>query len=266
MQHRLLTKGVALAAGLLLAAAAVTPAAAGPLSPNRDRYAALGDSYAAGLGVSASEAYPALLAGRVNKVTALAESGATTVQVLAEQVPMVPSTARQITLTVGGNDVGFGDIAIACASGPAACAAALQQERPLAAQLPTNLTMLIQSLKQRAPMATVYVTGYPVLFEVGMSGCATLPPELWGYAAAFDQATRDLNDAVGYIAAANGATFVDVEDGFGGQGLCNPSSTLLYPPMPEPSSPTGFSPVPLHPTAAGQAVYAAAIEAAGFDD
>ncbi|AQX15410.1 hypothetical protein BCR15_03830 [Tessaracoccus lapidicaptus] len=265
MQHRLLTKGVALAAGLLLAAAAITPAAAGPLSPNRDRYAALGDSYAAGVGVSSSEAYPALLAGKVNKVTTVAESGATTVQVLAEQVPMVPSTAQQITLTVGGNDVGFIAVAQACASDPAACEGAIAAAASGLPAMGQSLATLIGALKIKAPQATIYVTGYPHVFQPmslpgDMYSCPALqmpgmpeidPADL----AAADIAVTGLNSVIHGAAMATGAVYVDVDMP---AGICTAPDMYI--------AATWDGGVPLHPTAAGQVVYAAAIEAAGFDD
>lgn len=66
---RFRTAVVAAAASLALVGAAAQPAEAGPNTPNRGRYAAIGDSYAAGFG--ASVAYPVLLAGKANKVTFL---------------------------------------------------------------------------------------------------------------------------------------------------------------------------------------------------
>lgn len=256
MQHRLLAKGVALAAGLLLAAAAITPAAAGPLSPNRDRYAALGDSYAAGLGVSASEAYPALLAGKVNKVTTVAESGATTVQVLADQVPMVPSTAQQITLTVGGNDVGFIAVAQACASDPAACEGAIAAAASGLPAMGQSLATLIGALKIKAPQATIYVTGYPHVFQPSMtSGCPSLPTIPAGALFAADAAVDSMNGVIQQAAVMTGAVYVDVDMP---ARMCTAPNGYI--------AATWDGGVPLHPTAAGQAVYAAAIGAAGFDD
>ena len=92
----------------------------------------------------------------------------------------------------------------------------------------------------------------PARLNLGVGGMPRPLGRMWGAAAngKYDEGNKD---------------FVDVEDDFAGQGLCNPLSTLLNPPMPDLSFPTGFSPASLHPTAAGQAAYAAAIMAAGFD-
>ncbi|HSO70814.1 MAG TPA: SGNH/GDSL hydrolase family protein [Arachnia sp.] len=272
MQHRLLTKGLALAAGLLLAATTITPATAGQLTPNRARYAALGDSYAAGVGVAPSEAYPVLLAGKANKVTFLAESGATTVAVLTEQVPLVPTTARQITLTVGGNDIGFGVVALACAGDPesVACVAALANAQQALLDLPGDLAELMTAVRTRAPHAQIYVTGYPLLFQpLDQAGFCMpiqqLNPLITPTTLMQADALVDGLNAVieGVVATVNfqdeRVEFVDVIDEFP-TGLCG--GNLIYPPMP--ISPTEFAPSSLHPTTLGQQAYAAAIAGAGF--
>ena len=65
------------------------------------------------------------LAGQWNRVAFLASSGATIDEVLMKQVPKVPESANQITLTVGGNDVGFMTVAQACAEAPSRCQGAI---------------------------------------------------------------------------------------------------------------------------------------------
>lgn len=285
MQHRLLTKGLALAAGLLLAASIITPATAGPETPNRGRYAALGDSYAAGLGnetllpgggVSGrtAEAYPVLLAGAANKVTFLASSGATTQIVLADQVPLIPRGARQITLTVGGNDIGFGVVALACAGDPAsvACVTALANAQQALLELPDDLGELMTAVRTRAPHAQIYVTGYPLLFQplAQAEFCAPIqqlnplitPPTLLQA----DALVVGLNAVIeGVVVTASfqdaRVEFVDVTDEFP-TGLCG--GNLIYPPLPDPAATPPFASSSLHPTALGQQAYADAIADANF--
>lgn len=270
--------------GLLATFAAValtaTPAFAGPDAPNRGRFAALGDSYAAGVGNATliknsgmsgrtAEAYPVLLAGATNKVTFLAASGATTSDVMA-QVAMVPSTATQVTVTVGGNDVGFVNIATACAAGGSdACSAAISQAGTAMGTLPGDVATVVGAIKAKAPGATVYVTGYPHLFQptLDVSTWSLVCEGLPGYSveamAAFDYATGNatpvpdsVNDAIAAGATYAGATYVDVTDEFAGHGLCQgPTESFIFGP--------GAS-APLHPTAAGQQAYADAVLAAGF--
>lgn len=245
---RFRTVAVAAAAALALAGVAAQPAEASPDTPNRGRYAALGDSYAAGLG--SSVAYPVLLAGKANKVNFLAVSGATTQDVAATQVDRITPGVRQVTLTVGGNDVDFGPVVEACAP-PAldspACAAALQAAAEKLPVMATNLAALIQQVQERAPRAEIYVTGYPILFQAAGTGC---PEALL----AFDAANAQLNAIIQGVAVANGATFVDVTGEFAGHGICSADSWILG----------RDSAAPLHPTTEGQQAYADAIEATSF--
>lgn len=272
------------AAALTLAVAGVTTAsAAQPVLVNRGLYAALGDSFAAGVGnptlpgagasLRSADAYPVLLAGKATKVTFLAASGATTATVLA-QVTDVPGGARQITVTVGGNDFGFVSLAMGCAGGllTPSCAAAQAAARAGQQALPVNLTAVIAALRAQAPAAHIYVTGYPLLFQPQMttSGLSCpLPYDVTALAAA-DQITATLNGVIagvvsGVDATGSVVTYVDVTggDAFGGHGLCDGADSYLFPPTFDPGT---LMPMPssLHPTPAGQMAYAEAIAHAGF--
>ena len=274
MQHRLLTKGLALAAGLLLAATAITPATAVPNPhPMTLRYTALGDSYAAGLGAGlplyqdasgrSSEAYPVQLVGKAYKVNFLAYSGYEIADVMA-QVTSVPTTTRRITLTVGGNDVGFMTVAQTCAETPSLCQDAILAAAEELGDMGADLGLLIMALKTQAPKATIFVTWYPQIFQPSLTlGCPALPllPVEALYAA--DSAIESLNpaiqpglnDVIQGVAMGAGAVYVDVNVP---QGICTAPDVYIF-------ATTLNGGVPLHPTAAGQAAYAAAIMAAGFD-
>lgn len=265
MKHRLLTGLLAGAAALALTATTALPAVAGPLTPNRARYAALGDSFAAGVGSSTAEAYPALLAGRLNKVTFAAASGATTADVLA-QARQVKPNAQQVTLTVGGNDIGFADVALTCALTPPQCGGAIAQASAKVPAMTQGLVAAITAVRAKAPGATVYVTGYPMLFQptIGTTGltCAALPGQNPVALAAADEAVASVNVAIVHVATATGATYVDVMGEFDGHGLCAGPGSYLNPPIP--TGPGSFDPASLHPNAAGQAAYARALDEAGF--
>ncbi|MEO7587820.1 MAG: SGNH/GDSL hydrolase family protein [Arachnia sp.] len=260
------------AAALALLSTAVVPADAGPLTPNGARFAAVGDSYAAGLGNTplkhaglsyrSAAAYPVLLAGAANKVNFLAESGATITTVLANQVRRVLPATQQITVTVGGNDVGFADVAMACAGTGVGCAAAVGRASEALNILPQNLGSLITHLRTRAPQATIYVTGYPMLFQPTAGTCPGLPGYSPATMALFDGATLQLNGIIQATATQLGAVYVDVVPEFEQHGLCDGADSFIFPPsflapgVPDPSS--------LHPTANGQAAYARVVEASTF--
>lgn len=104
---------------------AATPAQAiTPQAVIANRYAALGDSFAAGYGLpsksdTASQqcarsnlAYPELLNGfpKLKNLDFVACSGATTKDVWDNQLAALGASTRTVTLTVGGNDAGFSQL------------------------------------------------------------------------------------------------------------------------------------------------------------
>lgn len=283
--HRMARGVAAVAAAAALATTAIAPAAADNDAPNRGRYTALGDSFAAGAGLTplrragdslrSSDAYPVLLADGANRVTFLAERGATVDDVLA-QVATMPESARQVTVTVGGNDVGFVDVLMSCAGGlqTVSCQAALQRAFVASRELPEELGLLLAAIRERAPQATVYVTGYPQLFQLSPTGaCATLDRAGFPYDPAavqtIDNAALGLNQIIeGTVTATalatldRGLVFVDVTDEFAGRGACSPDGHIAPPAL----MPGTMVPLPssLHPTAEGQEAYAEAIVDEGF--
>ena len=92
-----------------------------------DRYVALGDSYSAGNGAFSTNldwgcgrntyAYPYLVASeRPNtSLTFVACQGAVTEDVINNQVPQLGADTDYVSITVGGNDVGFANLIINCA-------------------------------------------------------------------------------------------------------------------------------------------------------
>jgi len=278
---------------LVLTGAAAFPAQAAepqPISPRT--YSALGDSFAAGFGAGkpinaqgqSAQAYPVVLAGGDNLnflASAWARTGSavTTATVAADQIPFVPHTTKQVTLTVGGNDLGFVPKATACFMDPTVCAFNAA-DRVKLRTLTKSLSSNIAAIHAAAPAATIYVTGYPLLFQAAQS------PHDRGLCVAGDTATGPLviseaqadamdADAVALNSAIKSAitrrthdyaNYVDVTAAFTGHGLCGTPSSQL----PNPHSYINQVPavnviaVPLHPTAAGQRAYAASIRAKGF--
>src|SRR6187551_2110890 len=92
-------------------------------APVASEYVALGDSYAAGVGSGGSgecgrsaSAHPSLWndAHSPAEFRFAACSGATTQDVLESQVASLSSVTTLVTLTVGGNDIGFTDVMTTC--------------------------------------------------------------------------------------------------------------------------------------------------------
>jgi len=284
---------------LVLTGAAAFPAQAAepqPISPRT--YSALGDSFAAGFGAGkpinaqgqSAQAYPVVLAGGDNLnflASAWARTGSavTTATVAADQIPFVPHTTKQVTLTVGGNDLGFVPKATACFMDPTVCAFNAA-DRVKLRTLTKSLSSNIAAIHAAAPAATIYVTGYPLLFQAAQS------PHDRGLCVAGDTATGPLviseaqadamdADAVALNSAIKSAitrrthdyaNYVDVTAAFTGHGLCGtPSSTSQLPnphtyinPVHVTGTSVDVTTGPLHPTAAGQRAYASSIRAKGF--
>lgn len=234
LRHRFLA---ALAAVPLLATAAA-PALAAPAAPYRAplRYAALGDSYAAGTGAGAydgtsgdcrrsTRSYPALWAADhgVTDVLVAACSGAGTAVVLNDQLPRVAPDTDMVTLTVGGNDLGFGEAVVSCLqplTTEARCDQALDEsERRLHEELPQRLARLYDGVRAAAPAARVVVTGYPRLLRTGTTCLIGTDARRQR----FNALTDELDELVRREADAHGFAFADVRGAFDGHGVCAPA-------------------------------------------
>ncbi|MFI9274177.1 SGNH/GDSL hydrolase family protein [Kitasatospora sp. NPDC052896] len=225
----------ALAAVPLLFLGATTPANAAPTPAPSPGYAALGDSYAAGVAARSydpasgdchrsSLAYPTLWAAAHSPSAFLdtACESATTDEVRTDQLPTVPSDTALVSVTVGGNDLDFSDAVIACLQPLTTdhhCTSALDHSaRLLADDLPAHLDGLLTAIGQRAPGARVVLTGYPHLLE-SVANC-------WAGTTSrrdrFNALTDQLDDLVQRQATAHHARFADPRGDFAGHGLCAP--------------------------------------------
>ncbi len=225
-------------------------------------YAAVGDSFAAGVGAGSyldtscyrsSRSYPKLLDADTDKLLSafLACSGANTSAVVG-QVAGVPAGAALVTVTVGGNDVGFADVMQNCFVLPnSTCASKIAAASAIATSdaFAANIAGVITAIKVKAPAARVVVAGYPLLFAL-TNGVNTK----YSWADEVNAQTVVLNDRIQAIALANGAAFIDVEDDFAGHGIG--SSAPWINDWSWFNTTNGF-----HPNASGYIAYAAAIRA-----
>jgi lysophospholipase L1-like esterase len=222
--------------------AGVPAAAAEPVD-----YVALGDSYAAGVGAGTGEcgrteaSYPALYARNVRSFAFVACSGATTAGVLKDQVRTVSRDTDLVTITVGGNDTGFGPVLARCttATSDAGCDQAVRAGESVARYvLPTSLSSVVLAVRAQAPKARVVVLGYPHLFGPG-DAC----PLNAVRRARIDAGADVLNDKIALIVRRWGAEFVDVRPAFAAHGLCSADPWIVGP----------GAPGAYHPTATGYA-------------
>ncbi|WP_247042257.1 SGNH/GDSL hydrolase family protein [Arthrobacter rhizosphaerae] len=250
-------------AGLATAPAQAAMPPAPPLA-----YVALGDSYAAGQGAEpyldsclrSASSYPAL--ADVSKWVKLVEnaacSGATADDVVATQLKRLSPATDVVTLTVGGHNLDVNGLVLACSTSELACATALAQREALLAQaildpasspLVADLTATINAIQAAAPNATIYVTGYPLLFDEGFQDPAL--------AFVVNSLTVTLNTVIKNVAEANGATYVDVTVAFADNGIGSTDPWFSFDPL------NPFDPENLHPTAEGYAAYYTALANAG---
>jgi lysophospholipase L1-like esterase len=195
---------------------------------------ALGDSYASGVGsfvyyddgtdcYRSPFAYSSLIAGATRlQLTLAACSGATTADVLREQVELVTSSTDYVTITAGGNDVGFRDVVSTCAlpGWLGSCTATVNAGlNVLRTVLPAQLDAVNAAVAARAPAATVAVTGYPRLFN-GVD-CNPLTFFTRDEMDRINAGTDELNLLIKRRAEAAGFTFVAAAPAFRGHATCD---------------------------------------------
>ncbi|WP_406263493.1 SGNH/GDSL hydrolase family protein [Actinacidiphila glaucinigra] len=249
-----LSRFVSAASALLLTAALAllgsgSAHAAGPV------YAALGDSYSAGVGAGSydsssgscyrsSRAFPRLWANAHSPsgFSFTACSGATTTDVLNNQLGPLNSSTTLVSISIGGNDAGFADVMTTCVlNSDSTCLSRINQARDFANnQLPARLDSVYNAISTRSPSARVVVLGYPRFYKLGTT-CIGLS----------ETKRRAINDAADLLdtvtakrAADHGFAFADVRGTFTGHELCSGSAWLHSLTLPIYES--------YHPTASGQ--------------
>ncbi|HEY1085723.1 MAG TPA: SGNH/GDSL hydrolase family protein [Candidatus Saccharimonadales bacterium] len=213
-----------------------------PTTEPKARYVALGDSFSSGEGNPpfeygtdqggtnenrchrSSKAYPRLLQNDpsldLGSTAFVACSGATTASVLyggsgagnwnkGPQVAVLSSEVEVVTLTVGGNDVGFGDYVLGCVvapCGPSSIGGAFYYA--VMANIESlafldNLKTTYETILDEAPNAHVYVMDYPYLVDptgVDSPGCV-LGVDMTGALGIQQALNAVIADAVGDVQA-----------------------------------------------------------------
>lgn len=200
-----------------------------------DEYVALGDSFSSGVGTASytlsssckrgTYAYPSLVAQqRANTgLTFVACSGATTSSLLASQIDSVTSGTDLVTVTIGGNDIGFADLIVQCTL--ANCSTTLDSTRAsLTSVLGPRLDAVYGAIAQRAPSARIVVLGYPRMFS-SASCWGTL-----GITSTERTKANQLADALDQLirarATAHGLTYQSAIQPFTGHAVCSTSAWL----------------------------------------
>lgn len=227
-----------------------------PISMPASKYIAMGDSFSSGEGNPLFEegsdtntdschrspkAYPRLLefdsSLNLGRTSFVACSGATTSEVFGgqngepPQIDALSADTQTVTITIGGNDVGFASYAQACTL--ASCGPNTFSYNNIIASISnqnftTNLISTYESIISDAPNADIYVIGYPYLSNPSSSYCGLV--DLSGAYSVQSQLNSVIAAAVG-DAAANYPTirlhYVDpnsVLSPFANRYLCNGGS------------------------------------------
>jgi hypothetical protein len=241
-----------------------------------DNYVALGDSYAAGplipnpllpLGcLKSSNNYAHLAAPGIGLTLRDATcSGATTEDMTnpqevdpdgpnPPQFDSLDAETTVVSLTIGGNDIGFSDIALDCVtinpfSTPCKnkynSGGKDQIAERIAATAP-KVDAVLDGIAELSPSAEVFVVNYAAIFPETGFGCWPQMPIGFGDVPYLRAKQKELNAMLATQAAANGATVVDWYKASIGHDACKGSSTRWVEPV-VPSNPAA----PIHPNKAG---------------
>ena len=167
-----------------------------------------------------------------------------------------------VSLTIGGNDIGFSEVAESCLTfnpfstpckdqylkgGNDELAERIEETAP-------KVATVLQEIHELAPAADVYVVNYPAIFPPTGFGCWPQLPIGWGDVPYLRSTQQGLNAMLAEEAAANEATLVNWYAASIGHDACKSVSKRWV----EPLIP-GTLAAPIHPNKAGMAGGAAVL-------
>jgi lysophospholipase L1-like esterase len=231
---------------LVALVAALVPASAGAQS-----YVALGDSYAAGPFIPvqippwgclksdhnyAHLAAPDLALELRDPTCSGAETDDMTQPQNVDPEPNPPqfdslaADTSVVTLTIGGNDIGFSEIARNCfSSSPEGSPCrdryvvnGVDEVSRRIAETAPKVAAVLQGIQARAPAATTYVVNYLAILPDSGPGCWPQMPVAEGDVPWLRDKEKELNQMLADQAAAHGATLVDWYTASIGHDACQP--------------------------------------------
>ncbi|MBV8951739.1 MAG: SGNH/GDSL hydrolase family protein [Actinobacteria bacterium] len=257
-------------------------------------YVALGDSYTAGPVIPVQQTdpagclrsdhnYPHLVAASLDGAVLhdVSCSGATTGDMTspqsipggtnAPQFDALQANTNAVSLTIGGNDIGFVSIAENCSS--AVNAGTPCQDRYVKnghdtiaesiADTAPKVQAVLQGIHARAPHSTIFLLGYLDIMPDSGVGCWPQMPITDGDAPYVRDKEKQLNAMLQTVAAANDAVYVDTYTPSIGHDACQLPTVRWVEPV-VPVNPAA----PIHPNEAGMQATAnillAAMHGRGF--
>jgi lysophospholipase L1-like esterase len=280
--HALTLGAALLSAGTVLATTGTPAASAATDGRHHVEYVALGDSYASAPLVPnqvdptclrSDHNYPSLLARSAGaQLTDVSCSGATTADMTSvqgsvpAQLDAIDRNTDLITLTIGGNDIGFSTVLGTCAQVSATDPAGAPCRTHFTAggsdtvtdsvkQTAPKVASVLSAIHHRAPHARVVVVGYPDLFPEDGIGCtsAKVPLAAGDFSYLRDK-EKELNAMLARAARGGRAQYVNTYRPTIRHDLCRPAGDRWIEPF-VPESPAA----PVHPNAAGERAMASAV-------
>jgi lysophospholipase L1-like esterase len=272
---------------LLLTIAALAVLAIAATGARAANYVGLGDSYAAGplipnpvlpLGcLKSSNNYAHVAAPSIGLTLRDAScSGAKTTNMTnpqnvepdgpnPPQFNSLDASTSVVSVTIGGNDIGFSEVAESCITYNPFSHPCLDKYNPggndqLKARIEATapkVAAVLQGIHTRSPAAKIYVVNYPAIFPETGSGCWPQMPIGFQDAPYLRATEQRLNSMLATQAAANGATLVNWYQASIGHDACKGTSTRWV----EPLVPSTLA-APIHPNKQGMAGGAATLVAA----
>jgi len=244
-------------------------------------YVALGDSYAAGPVIpnqiapfgclKSDHNYAHLAAPTIGlalkdatcsgaKTNDMTESQSTELGSVPPQFDSLSAETTRVSLTIGGNDIGFSEVALSCVtvnpfSTPCKdkyTAGGKDQLAERIAATGPKVDAVLDGIKARSPSAKVFVVNYAAIFPETGFGCWPQMPIGFGDVPYLRAKEKELNAMLATQAAANGATLVNWYNASIGHDACKGASTRWVEPV-VPTNPAA----PIHPNLAGMAGAAA---------
>jgi len=203
-------------------------------------WAALGDSYSAGIGCGYlldhacsryNLSWPNLMNedARMGKTSRefqfLACSGATSPEILAHQIPQLSDGLQIITMTAGGNDAGFSDILIDCVFGvslESKCdtllynAQALMQSEAFKSNIESLLSAAISKLGENG---RVYYAGYAPFFDITSTQCNDVSWDVFNMGFIHTKLTTDLRTRINVLVSQMNAILEGIVRAAGDQAV-----------------------------------------------
>lgn len=274
---------VAVGATMLVACQPAPPPGSGVAN-----YVALGDSYTAGPLIPVQETTPTGCLRSTNNYPHLAAthfglllrdvscSGAQTKDMYAPQTVYEGATnppqldaldadTQLVTVGIGGNDMGFSEIAFACATldpskTPCQDKYVVNGHDTIKDRIDAigpKIAALLQTIHDRSPDAKIYAVGYPSVVPESGPGCWPSLPISDADLPYVRSVINNLNVMLEHSAATNDAVYVDTHTPGTGHDACKLPVLRWI----EPVAPVNAA-APVHPNLTGEQGMAAAVVAA----